>query len=75
MFPCAVPPREQNAAAFGGDPQQVPDRAITQLAEILAAEEVHLIVTGHAKREILARVFATGCDPSCPPVGCCAIHG
>lgn len=59
--------QEQNAAAFGGDPQQVPDRAITLgLAEILAAEEVHLIVTGNAKREILARVFATGCDPSLP---------
>ena len=59
--------QEQNAAAFGGDPHQVPDRAITLgLAEILAAEEVHLIVTGESKRDILARVFATGCDPSLP---------
>ena len=59
--------REQNAAAFGGVSDQVPARAITLgIAEILAAQELHLIVTGATKTEILRRVFANGCDPSLP---------
>jgi glucosamine-6-phosphate deaminase len=41
--------RHQNAAAFGGDPGAVPERAITLgLAEILAAERIVLVVTGAA---------------------------
>jgi glucosamine-6-phosphate deaminase len=48
--------RRQNAAAFGGDPAAVPARAITLgTAEILAAEELLLVVTGAAKAEILRR--------------------
>ena len=59
--------QEQNAGAFGGDPKQVPAQAITLgLAEILEAQEVHLIVTGASKTAILQRVFAAGCDPSLP---------
>lgn len=59
--------RAQNAAAFEGDPAQVPAQAITLgLREILAAQEVHLIVTGAAKAEILQRVFAGGCDAALP---------
>jgi len=48
--------RHQNAAAFGGDPGAVPERAITLgLAEILAAERIVLVVTGAAKAEVLRR--------------------
>ena len=50
--------RRQNAAAFGGDPEAVPARAITLgLAEILAAERILLVVTGAAKAEILRRML------------------
>ncbi|MFM8544828.1 MAG: glucosamine-6-phosphate deaminase [Vulcanococcus sp.] len=48
--------RLQNAMAFGGHPEAVPARAITLgTAEILAAREVLLVVTGAAKAEILKR--------------------
>jgi glucosamine-6-phosphate deaminase len=48
----------QNASAFGGDPAAVPSRAITLgMAEILAAEEILLVVTGAAKAEILRRAL------------------
>ncbi len=50
--------RLQNAAAFGGDPQAVPPRAITLgTAEILAADRVLLVVTGGAKAEMLRRAL------------------
>ncbi len=50
--------REQNAGAFGGDPAAVPEQAITLgLAEILAAEQVLLVVTGASKAAILRRVL------------------
>ena len=43
--------RDQNAEAFGGDSALVPRQAITLgMDEILAAQEVHLIVTGDAGR-------------------------
>ena len=59
--------RVQNADAFSGDPALVPSQAITLgLAEILAAEEIHLIVTGAAKADILCRAFAQGSDAGCP---------
>lgn len=58
--------RQQNAAAFGGDPQAVPARAITLgLAEILAAETVLLVVTGAEKAEILRRSLQ---EAPCPEV-------
>jgi glucosamine-6-phosphate deaminase len=50
--------RRQNAAAFGGDPERVPQRSITLgLAEILAAERIVLVVTGASKAAILRRVL------------------
>jgi glucosamine-6-phosphate deaminase len=58
--------REQNAAAFGGDPAAVPERAITLgTAEILAARRVLLVVTGAAKARILRRALQ---EPPCPEV-------
>ena len=51
--------RQQNAGHFGGDPAAVPARAITLgLEEILAAEDIHLVVTGQAKAGILGRLLA-----------------
>ena len=59
--------REQNAAAFGGDAQAVPERAITLgLAEILAAQRLLLVVTGAAKAGILARLLAEEPSPELP---------
>ena len=60
--------RQQNAAMFGGDPSAVPSSAITLgLPEILAAEEIHLVVTGAAKATILRRLLeATEPDPQLP---------
>lgn len=50
--------RGQNAAAFGGDPETVPARAITLgLREILAAERLLLVVTGAAKAQVLRRAL------------------
>lgn len=60
--------RLQNAAMFGGDPSAVPNRAITLgLAEILRSEEIHLVVTGASKAEILHRLLALSRpEPSLP---------
>lgn len=50
--------RDQNAAMFGGDAAAVPARAITLgLREILAADEIHLVVTGAAKAQILGALM------------------
>ena len=50
--------RQQNAGAFGGDPEAVPARAITLgMREILAAEELLLVVTGGAKSAVLKRLL------------------
>ena len=58
--------RQQNAEAFGADPAAVPARAITLgTAEILAARELLLVVTGEAKAEILRRTLL---EPPCPEV-------
>ena len=51
--------RQQNAAMFGGDAAAVPRQAITLgLAEILSAQEIHLVVTGRSKAPVLARLLA-----------------
>ena len=43
---------------FGGDAAAVPARAITLgLREILAADEIHLVVTGAAKAQILGALM------------------
>ena len=48
--------RRQNAAMFGGDPANVPTRALTMgVGTILDARELILLVTGAAKATILAR--------------------
>lgn len=48
--------RQQNAAAFGGDPAAVPAQAITLgTADIRAARRLLLVVTGAAKAEVLRR--------------------
>jgi len=48
--------RQQNAAMFGGDPAQVPSRAMTMgVGTILEARELLLLVTGSSKADILAR--------------------
>lgn len=50
--------RRQNSGLFGGDSEAVPAQAITLgLHEILAAEEIHLVVTGAAKADILKRLL------------------
>ncbi|KZR89467.1 Glucosamine-6-phosphate deaminase 1 [Synechococcus sp. MIT S9509] len=59
--------RIQNASAFGGSPDRVPEQAITLgLDEILAAEEIHLIVTGAAKAEILRTALLDPCSAEVP---------
>lgn len=59
--------RIQNASAFGGSPDEVPEQAITLgLNEILAAEEIHLIVTGAAKAEILRTALLDPCSDEVP---------
>jgi len=46
--------RKQNGYSFGGDPSLVPSSAITLgLKEILYADEIHLIVTGTDKANVL----------------------
>jgi len=50
--------RDANAFAFGGDPDQVPDQAISLgLSEILNARRILLVATGRAKAEVLRRAF------------------
>lgn len=47
--------REQNAGMFGGDPANVPPRALTMgVGTILEAREIVMVVTGAHKAEILA---------------------
>ena len=59
--------REQNSQVFGGDPDAVPVQAITLgLEEILAADEIHLIVTGGAKAEILRTALMAPCSDEVP---------
>ncbi len=59
--------RLQNAGAFGGDPAAVPSQAITLgLDDILSADEIHLIVTGAAKAEILRKALLEPCQDAVP---------
>ena len=63
----SVATRQQNAQLFGGVAERVPARAITLgLQEILAAEEIHLVVTGAAKAGILKRLLGSSPDPNLP---------
>ena len=59
--------RQQNAAAFGGDPAAVPAQAITLgLAEIRAASRIVLVVTGAAKAPVLTRLLQEPPSPALP---------
>ena len=59
--------RSQNAPAFEGSPALVPEKAITLgLQEILAANELHLIVTGAPKAGILRKALDLDGDPEVP---------
>ncbi len=54
--PLAPHTREQNAAMFGGDPEDVPTTALTMgVGTILDAREALLVVTGEHKADILAK--------------------
>jgi glucosamine-6-phosphate deaminase len=59
--------RLQNAAAFGGDPDGVPERAITLgLAEIRRAQVILLVVSGGAKAPVLGRFLREPPRPDLP---------
>lgn len=60
--------RRQNTQFFGGDPARVPAQAITLgLEEILAAEQIHLVVTGASKADILQQLLTLPApDPALP---------
>lgn len=59
--------RAQNAGLFGGDPQRVPQAAITLgLKEILEATEIHLVVTGSSKAAILQKLLREGPSEQLP---------
>ena len=59
--------RSQNASAFQGSQGLVPEQAITfGLQEILAAKELHLIVTGAPKAGILRKALELDGDPEVP---------
>jgi glucosamine-6-phosphate deaminase len=59
--------RSQNAGDFGGNPQAVPEQAITLgLAEILAARQILLVVTGAAKAPVLQRLLQDQPGPQLP---------
>ena len=59
--------REQNAFAFHGNPDLVPSHAITLgLEEILSADEIHLIVSGESKAEIVSSLLAQPASDSLP---------
>ncbi|MDR6182777.1 glucosamine-6-phosphate deaminase [Asaia bogorensis] len=56
--------REQNAAMFGGDPQKVPDRALTMgVGTILEAKHLLLLALGSAKADIVARALEGDVTP------------
>ncbi len=59
--------RKQNAFSFGGDLNKVPSKAITLgLAEILNADEIHLVVTGKEKMFILKELLSSDCTENLP---------
>lgn len=59
--------REANASAFRGGASAVPESAITLgLREILAAEEILLLVTGSNKADIVQRLWRQSPSPRLP---------
>jgi glucosamine-6-phosphate deaminase len=65
--PLSASTRQAHAAAFGGDPARVPERAITLgMADILRAEHILLVVTGAAKASVLRRLLQSPPTPDLP---------
>lgn len=59
--------RQANAPAFGGDPDQVPQRAITMgIAEIMSAQRILLLVRGRSKAAILSESLEGPVSESVP---------
>ena len=67
VVPLALATRKQNAFSFGGNPDSVPIEAITLgISEILKAEEIHLVVTGLPKADILNALLTSSCTNELP---------
>ncbi len=59
--------RRANAGAFGGDWEQVPDRALTMgMREVLSARRVVLLATGPSKAEAVAAMLDGPLTTWCP---------
>ena len=59
--------RLANARFFGGDPQQVPARAVTMgIGNIMGARSIVLLVSGRSKADILRRSFSGDVTPQVP---------
>ena len=59
--------RQQNAFAFQNNPDLVPSKAITLgLEEILLADEIHLIVSGFSKANILSSLLTDSASEKLP---------
>ena len=59
--------RLQNAVSFNNNYTQVPKSAITLgIKEIIKAQEIHLIVTGQSKADILASLLHLPCSEDLP---------
>ncbi len=59
--------RKQNSFAFGDDLKKVPESAITLgIDEILNSEEIHLIVTGDMKSNILRKLLISSPSENLP---------
>ncbi|MFM9108314.1 MAG: 6-phosphogluconolactonase [Chloroflexota bacterium] len=62
-----TPESVRSNAAYWGSEDRVPRRAVTcGMSTLLAAREIVLVVTGEAKREILARTVAGPVTPDVP---------
>ena len=59
--------RQQNAFSFGGSLDMVPTKAITLgIKEILEADEIHLVVVGVEKKNILKSLIESECSNYLP---------
>ncbi len=59
--------RQQNAFSFGSSSNSVPKQALTLgISEILQADEIHLIVTGIEKADVLDLLLKSSCSRSLP---------
>ena len=59
--------RQQNSFSFANNTRNVPSQAITLgLKEILGSEEIHLVVTGFSKANILYKLLTSPCSEDLP---------